>query len=286
MADSAATLSASLNALNVDGNNAAFATSCKSVGDESDDALNTTKDTVFSSDDEEDDTKEEYNGEDAGGVGVKKLNSTDAECACAECGKVGDDHKLCSSCKSVKYCSRQCQLKSWPSHKEECKKQSAKLQEGALFKPPPPQPDCPICMLPLPIDISQCQYQVCCSSYLCTGCIQAHWMVQDELDCPFCREVATHDDREYIKRLEKRAAVNDAEAIQFLAGLYDGGQKGLKQDHVKAVQLWMKAAKLGSRLANRNIAACYHDGRGVKKNEAKEKHHHELAAIAGYMNSR
>jgi len=111
-------------------------------------------------------------------------------------------------------------------------------------------------------------------------------MVQNELDCPFCREVATHDDREYIKRLEKRAAVNDAEAIQFLAGLYDGGQKGLKQDHVKAVQLWMKAGKLGSRLANRNIAACYHDGRGVKRNEAKEKHHHELAAIAGYMNSR
>ena len=44
MADSATIISASLNALNVDGNN-----TCKSVGDESDDALNTTKDTVFSS---------------------------------------------------------------------------------------------------------------------------------------------------------------------------------------------------------------------------------------------
>ena len=287
MVDSATTVSASLNALNVDGNNAArggmmfdFAT-CKRAGDESDDALNTTKDTVSSSDDEEGDNKEENNGADVGGVG--------AGCACAGCGKVGDDHKICSSCKSAKYCSRACQLKSWSSHKEECKKRSAELQEEALFKPPPPQPDCAICMLPLPIDIRQCQYQVCCSSYLCTGCIQAHWMTQmtkDDLDCPFCREIVTNDTVEYIKRLEKRAAVNDAEAIQFLAGIYNDGRKGLEQDHAKAAQLWMKAAKLGSRLANCQIAACYRDGRGVKRNEAKEKHHHELAAIAGYMNSR
>jgi TPR repeat protein len=118
------------------------------------------------------------------------------------------------------------------------------------------------------------------------GCIQAHWMVQDELDCPFCRVVATDDDKEYIQRIEKRAAVNDAEAIQFLAGKYSEGGRGLKQDHVKAMALWMKASKLGSALASRNIGAAYYDGRGVQKNAAKEKYFHELAAIGGYMNSR
>lgn len=118
-------------------------------------------------------------------------------------------------------------------------------------------------------------------------CVQGVFrLIQDELDCPFCREVAAPNNKEYIKRLEKRAALNDADAIQFLAGLYDEGKKGLKRDHVKAAQLYLKAGKLGSALGYRNLAAAYHDGRGVPKNAVKEKYYHELAAIGGYMSSR
>ena len=249
--------------------------------------LNTTKDTVASSDDEEeDDVEEENNGVDVSGVDDEPKDSSDARNICEECGKAGDDLKHCASCKSAKYCSRECQLKAWASHKQECKKRSAELHEEALFKQPPPRPDCPICFIPLPIEISECQFQICCGNYLCTGCVQAHWMVQDELDCPFCREVATMKNKEYIKRLEKRAAVNDADAICFLAGLHSGGEKGLRVDHVKALQLWLKAGKLGSALAYRNVGAAYHDGRGVAKNAAKEKYYHELAAIGGHMSSR
>jgi len=263
--------------------------SCKKVSNHiigSDGALDTTRDTVASSDDEEDDDEGGNNGVDVGGVEDERKDSFDAGNICQECGKAGDDLKTCASCKSAKYCSRECQLKAWASHKEECKKRSAELHEEALFKQPPPRPDCPICFLPLPIDVTQCQYQICCSKFLCTGCIQAHWMVQDELDCPFCREVATPNNKSYIKRLEKRAAVNDADAIQFLGGLYDEGKKGLKRDHVKAAQLYLKAGKLGSALGYRNLAAAYHDGRGVMMSAAKEKYYHELAAIGGYMNSR
>uniref|UniRef100_A0A7S2Q118 MYND-type domain-containing protein n=1 Tax=Skeletonema marinoi TaxID=267567 RepID=A0A7S2Q118_9STRA len=253
------------------------------AGNESDGALDTTKETVASSDDEEE--EEETNVADVSSDDKELNDSIDAGNNCAECGKAGDDLKICSSCRSAKYCSRECQLKAWAGHKQECKKRSAEHEE-ALFKTPPPRPDCPICFIPLPIDITQCQYQGCCSKHLCTGCIQAHWMISDELDCPFCRVVATEDDKEYVKRIEKRAATNDAEAIQFLAGLYTDGKKGLKQDHVKAMQLYMKAGKLGSALAYRNVGAAFHDGRGVKKNAAKEKYYHELAAIGGYMNSR
>jgi hypothetical protein len=45
-----------------------------------------------------------------------------AEKVCAECGAT-DPHKpfnRCSSCKSVNYCSRDCQLKAWVIHKPDC----------------------------------------------------------------------------------------------------------------------------------------------------------------------
>ncbi len=286
--DDSATLSTSLNALTVGDSSINDFATCKrsvGVGNESDSALDTTKDTEASSDDE-DYEEEEKNVADASGEDEKLNDSPDAGNICSECGKAGDDLKTCASCKNAKYCSRECQLKAWASHKQECKKRSAELHEETLFKQPPPRPDCPICLIPLPIDISKCQYQVCCSQHLCTGCITAHWMRQDDLDCPFCREVATHNNKKYVKRLEKRAAVNDADAIQYLGGLYAAGNKGLRTDHVKAAQLYLKAGKLGSALGYRNLGAAYHDGQGVPVNAAKEKYYHELAAIGGYHNSR
>ena len=38
---------------------------------------------------------------------------------CAFCGKAGDLNK-CRRCKSVRYCSRECQLGHWPEHKVDC----------------------------------------------------------------------------------------------------------------------------------------------------------------------
>ena len=38
-----------------------------------------------------------------------------------------------------------------------------------LFKQPPARDDCPICMLPLPLDNSGMNYQSCCGQILCMG---------------------------------------------------------------------------------------------------------------------
>lgn len=43
---------------------------------------------------------------------------------CRACGKTQRDAELlnCSACGVIKYCSKECQVKDWPSHKEKCKK--------------------------------------------------------------------------------------------------------------------------------------------------------------------
>ena len=81
---------------------------------------------------------------------------------CANCGKgeeYSGDLKSCAACKLVKYCSRDCQIAHRPQHKRACKKRTAELYDEKLFKPPPPREECPICMLPLPLDACQVVYQ-------------------------------------------------------------------------------------------------------------------------------
>lgn len=41
---------------------------------------------------------------------------------CAYCGKIDEKVKICGGCRSSLYCSRECQTKDWPRHKEICKK--------------------------------------------------------------------------------------------------------------------------------------------------------------------
>ena len=76
---------------------------------------------------------------------------------CASCGKSElDDVKLmeCADCKSVRYCSDECQKDHRPEHEVKCKERATELRDVILFKQPESRHhgDCPICCVPLPID--------------------------------------------------------------------------------------------------------------------------------------
>lgn len=45
---------------------------------------------------------------------------------CYVCEKVSETMKWCGKCKSVKYCSQECQLSDWPKHKNFCIKYDTK----------------------------------------------------------------------------------------------------------------------------------------------------------------
>jgi len=83
-------------------------------------------------------------------------NNNDDILSCANCGKGEEESinlKYCGACKLVKYCSAECQKVDRPMHKKECKKRAAELHDEALFKEHPPTEDCPICMIPVPLEI-------------------------------------------------------------------------------------------------------------------------------------
>ena len=81
---------------------------------------------------------------------------------CAACGKEGNDLKACTACHMVKYCNRECQIAHRKQHKKACKKRAAELHDEKLFKEVEHE-DCPICMLPHPLDADKSVFKSRCS---------------------------------------------------------------------------------------------------------------------------
>ena len=165
------------------------------------------------------------------------------------------------------------------------------LSDDKLFKQPPPNEDCPICLLSLPVLESGSMYMPCCGKVICSGCGFAP--VYDNLGneiieekCPFCRTPVHESDEEYNERLQKRVEVDDAVAIFNLGNNYRNGEDGVPQDYDKAFELFVRAGELGHVDAYNNVGYSYEIGSGVEIDEKKANHYYKLAAIRGDVISR
>eukprot|EP00979_Chaetoceros_neogracilis_P004748 scaffold824_cov132-Chaetoceros_neogracile.AAC.10 len=211
---------------------------------------------------------------------------------CAACGDSNDGGgslKACTGCNLVKYCNRTCQAAHWPAHKKTCKERVAELFDKKLFKQPPPNEDCPICCLRLPIDLGQSMYQSCCGKNLCLGCVHTHSVAAadtERFECVFCQTEAISSDEEQIERVKKRVEANDARAMVRLGSYHRLGIRGLRQDNAKALELYHKAAKLGNNMAHFKLGAYYQNGDIVEKDTRKAIYHRQLGAMAGNVDAR
>ncbi len=210
--------------------------------------------------------------------------AVNAQC-CANCGIAEIDNiklKNCTACYLVKYCSVKCQKEHRPKHKRDCKKRAAELREELLFRQPEGNylGDCPICCLPMPLEITKSTVMGCCSKTICNGCFDAYQLcvMEASLDesCPFCRNSMLGTE-EYDKRRMERIAANDPVALH-----QEGVEQYEKGDHKSAFGYHAKAAEFGSAEAHYKLALMYNKGHGVEKDKAKEVHHLEEAAVGGH----
>ena len=233
---------------------------------------------------------------------------------CAECGQEEGavSLKTCMSCKLVKYCNAECQRNHWPKHKKPCKRHAAELRDEALFKDPPAKADCPICFLPMPLKLLCCislppatiesvpiydyaianeelakedmeTYFSCCGKSICDGCMYSCCRTGNDGKCPFCNsEQDSKTDEEKTKEIMKRVEVNDPVSICLLANSYRHGRGGLQQDHARAIELYVRAAELGSSKAHSYLGDFFYKGGDLKK----AKFYNEAAAMAGFEEAR
>ena len=224
---------------------------------------------------------------------------------CAHCGTEGSNLNTCNRCNLVKYCNAACKKKHRSKHKKKCDRRVAELRDEELFKEHPPNEECPICIVPMPNDDSHKTFRACCGKTICNGCV--HGLVKmdmlnigiDELMqnykqnkekiqslCPFCRMPLPESHEEYNTLLEKLVENGNAMACYNLGSAYAKGGKGITQDMTKANELYLKGGELECATAYNNLAASYHQGLGVEKDEKKAQYYFELGALGGCLLAR
>jgi len=163
--------------------------------------------------------------------------------------------------------------------------------DDELFQPIPQRDDCPICMLPLPIDdskkiYSSCSYYSCCGNIICNSCEEEDNRISKKYSCPFCRASTPSSDNEEVVRIEKRMEMNDSKAIYMASQNYLYGNHGVTKDPQKAFALCIRAAKLGNSRANWGAAQFYREGVVVPKNMIKASDYIKKAAKGGNLLAR
>jgi hypothetical protein len=222
------------------------------------------------------------------------MSGEDGEAAdiCASCGIAQVDEKklkTCAACKSLRYCSVECQKKHRPQHKRACKKRMAEMRDELLFRQPESSNfgDCPICCLPIPLDPKKSGFMGCCSKTICLGCNHANQvrqrglLIPQEPSCAFCREPEPTSKEEFIAMRMKRVEKNDPDAMRQM-----GAMRDREGDYKSAFEYYTKAAELGDAKAHYNLSVMYRLGQGVEKDEKKEIYHLEVAAIGGHVDAR
>jgi len=223
-------------------------------------------------------------------MSAENVDSDTAAVICASCGIAEvDEIKLtkCDGCDLVRYCSDKCQQDHRMQHKVMCKQRAAELRDEILFKQPDGshRGDCPICFLPLPLDLTKSTKMSCCSKTICKGCEFANCRLQFEgrldITCPFCRHPFPETKEEANKINLKRVEANDPVAIAEV-----GRRLCHEGEYDTAFEYLTKAAELGDVDAHYLISDLYRDGQGVEKDEKKALYHFEEAAIAGHPEAR
>jgi ribosomal protein S24E len=126
------------------------------------------------------------------------------------------------------------------------------LSEDELFKRPERE-ECPICFVPLSLEVDKDSFRVCCGKVLCQGCVYAILQNEHSFACPFCRKSPYKSNEEYMQWLQKLVANKHPLALLQMGLHYNAGDFVLAQNVTKAVKLWEES---GHHQAYLNLA--YH----------------------------
>lgn len=145
--------------------------------------------------------------------------------------------------------------------------------------------ECPICMIPLPLDPNETGYMNCCGKLICSGCILSHIEVVGRKKmglCVFCRvDALVTTDKAILEQDMKLANTGNGEALRIVAGYYFHGKMGLQQDKAEGLKWLQRALEAGCGKAAYNTGVNYLKGDGVEQDEEVAMEYFQKAADLG-----
>ena len=167
---------------------------------------------------------------------------------------------------------------------------------------PPRTEECPVCLLPMPLESSDNYYYGCCGKLICHGCIVGavsvelnengrrmsnEKVVEAMCNCPFCRQ--NHyaiPQRERVKKAILQAELGSSIEAMFQLGMhYHYGEDGYAVNISKAVKWYTKASDAGHGKACQVLGKFHQNGgwEGLDVNLERAMAHYERATELGYL---
>ena len=126
-----------------------------------------------------------------------------------------------------------------------------------LFAPIPEREECPICMIPLPLEEDGITFMQCCGKTICCGCTNKNMNNErkkgDKPKCAFCRRPLTKAEKEYMKEIKRLMKNDNPDAFMHMAARYRSGEDGVLQSNTKALEMYIRSAELGKAQAVRSL---------------------------------
>jgi len=162
-----------------------------------------------------------------------------------------------------------------------------------LFAPIQEREECPICLLPFPVD-NDIVFMPCCGKNVCGGCMFKNMITEMknkkkgceqavyEYKCVLCRQPPSG--KNTIKCYRKLMKNNNPLAFMHMANRYRSGE-GVFQSDTKSLEMLTKAAELGLAGAYANIGLYYEEGIAVEQDDSKAVAFYEVAAKKGSISA-
>jgi len=145
--------------------------------------------------------------------------------------------------------------------------------------------ECPICMIPLPLDDHEVVFMQCCGKQICMGCIFKNRNLQNqrrEFKCLFCRQSPYKNN--YINAMRRLMKKNISHAFFTMATKHKNGDEVFQSD-TRALEHYIRAAELGHIKALTGLAQCYERGIAVEEDISKALAFYEVSAKKGCVGS-
>jgi TPR repeat protein len=183
-----------------------------------------------------------------------------ASVSCATAEKYDAD-RLCAGCRSVFYCSPECQRDDWKGHKPACRVATAEREASQIVRVGKGGGGAPAAAAPERVGPPASQWVA--------GAARGKAEALYNLGCCYDTGKGVPQSYERAAELWKLAAAKGhASALCNLGNLYSNG-KGVPQSYERAAELFPQAAAQGDADAQNNLGYLYCNGLGAPKDVAR-----------------